>query len=316
MPTAVDLSLLPAKLGTYAQTNYKKILTAILQDDLSFTKYFGNTIPTNDELPLLELVMGSLLQPGGKDSFNPKKAGDFKARIGKVRPCKADVSWSPTVIKAMWQSYIGMIDGGKINPETIPFEAYLIAKVISKVKQELHYQAVFKGVLNSAGTNPGDTMTGLVKLIADGSLPAGNIAAAPGTITAANAGDKLKAVLDLVDDTYYDMPMVCLVAPKVARMYNEWYKTTTGSVPYNMEYKKTFLEGTMIEIVSEPGLSGTNHVIITPSENLFWLVDDEANMEKVQVEKEKRNIHVMMDFNASPEFGIGELVWTNIQASA
>lgn len=309
------MSALPAKLGTYAQTNYKKILTAILQADLSFLNYFGNTIPTNDELPLLELVMATLLQPGGKDAFNAKKIGDFKARIGKVRPCKADVTWSPTVIKAMWQSYIGMIDGGKIDPASIPFEAFLLAKVIAKVKQELHYKAAFKGVLNSGGTSPEDTMNGLVTLIANGSLPVGNVAAAPGTITAANAGDKFKLVLDLVDDSYYDLPMVALVAPKVARFYSEWYKATTGSVPYNTEFKKTFLEGTNIEIISEPGLSSTNHIIITPKENLFWLVDDEANMERVEVEKEKRNIHVMMDFNASPEFGIPEIVWTNIQAA-
>lgn len=312
---AVDLSALPAKLGTYALANYKQILTKILQDDLRFLKYFGNTIPTNDELPLLELVMTSLLQPGGKDTFNAKKAGDFKARIGKVRPCKADVTWTPTVIKAMWQSYIGQIDGGKIDPSKIPFEAYLIAKVISKVKNELHMSAVFKGVLNSSGTAPADTMNGLVTLIANADLPSDNIADAPDPFDASNVGDQLKAVLELVDDTYYDMPMVCLVAPKVARFYNEWYKTTTGATPYNTEYKKTFLEGTMIEIVSEPGLSGTDHVIITPSENLFWLVDDSANMERVIVEKEKRNIHVMMDFNASPEIGLGELVWTNIQAA-
>jgi hypothetical protein len=312
---AVDLSALPAKLGTYALSNYKEILTGILQDDLSFLKYFGNVIPTNDELPLAQLTMNTLLQPGGKDAFNAKQAGEFKARIGKVRACKADVSWAPSVIKAMWQSYLGQIDGGKIDPATIPFEAFLIAKVIAKVKQELHYLAVYKGVLNAGGTAPADTMNGLVKLIATAALPAGNIAAAPGTITAANAGDKLKLVLECVDDTYYDLPMVCIVSPKVARFYNAWYQTTYGSLPYNTEYKKTFLEGTMIEIVSEPGLSGTNHIIITPKENLFWLVDDSANMERVIVEKEKRNIHVMMDFNASPEIGMGEIVWTNIQAA-
>lgn len=321
----IDMSKLPTKLGTYAQTNNKKILTAILLAGLTFKGYFGNTLVTNDEVPLTELVMNDVLQPGGKDDFNPTEAGKFYARIGKVRACKADVTFTPTRIKSMWQSYIGMIDGKEISESEIPFQAFIFAKIIEKLKENLHLKAVFKGVYNPAGTSPGDTMNGLIRLIALArandvgggvkEIPAGNCTAAT-TITDANAGDVLNALLDKVDDAYYDTPMVCIVSPRTARAYNNWYQQTHGALPYNTEFKKTFLEGTQIEIVAEAGLSGTDHVIITPKENLFWLVDNESKLDNVVVEKSKRNIDLMIDFNAAPDFGIGKLIWTNIPAAA
>lgn len=322
MAVAVDLSQLPAKLGTYAQTNLKQLLSAILLKDLSFMNYFGNTLVTNDEVPIMQLVMNSVLQPGAKDAFNPTGAGVFKARIGKVRPCKVDLTFSPSRIEAMWKSYIGMIDGGKIDAAVIPFEAFIILKVIEKVKEDLQLRAVFKGVLNGAGTTPADTMDGLIKLIqaagTSGEIPGANIAAAPGGITESNAGDKFKAVFDKVaatNDAYFAVPMVCAASPNNVRKYNIWYQTTYGALPYNKEFNKTYLDGTLVELTSEPGLSGTDHIFITPKDNLFWLVDNQGKQEQVTVEKEKRNIHFLMDFNAAPDFGMGQLIWTNIQAA-
>lgn len=321
----MDMSKLPAKLGTYALTNNKKILSAILLAGLTFKAYFGNTIVTNDEVPLTEIVMDSVLQPGGKDTFTPTGTGQFKARIGKVRACKVDLTYSPTKIQTMWKSYIGMIDGGEIKVDEMPFQAFIFQKVIEKLKEDLHKKAVFKGVYNPGGTAPVDTMDGIIRLIAlartvqageaEAQIPAGNCAA-PTVITESNAGDALKGVLDLVADEYYDEPMVCIVSPKTARAYNNWYQQTHGALPYNTEFKKTFLEGTQIEIIAEPGLSNTNHIIITPKDNLFWLVDNESNINKIVVEKEKRNINVMIDFQAAPDFGIGKLIWTNIPAAA
>ncbi len=311
------LSELPSSLSSYARTYQKQILSAILLSDLSFQRYFGTTINTNDEVVMTELVMGDLLQPGGKDTFNPTNAGTFKARIGKVRPCKADLTFSPTLIQNLWKSYLGLIDGGRIKTDTMPFEAFLFAKIVEKVKENLHLKAVFKGRLNSAGTNPENTMNGLVTLIelagGNGEIPAANIAANPAAFTEANAGDQFKAVLNKVSDTYYDTPMVCIASPFAKRCYDAWYQRTNGNLPYNLEYKKTFLEGTQIELISEPGLSGTNHVIITPKDNLVWLTDNNSSLENLVVEKEKRNIHLMLDFQASADFALGQLIWTNIQ---
>lgn len=322
MAEALNMSELSSKLGTYAQTNLKEIFSTMLSDKLSFMQYFGNLLHGPDEVPLVSLIMEDILQPGQKNGFNPKEGAKFKDRIAKVRPCKVDLTFGPERIANLWKSYIGMISGGRIDPYKIPFEQFIFAKVVSKAKDNLQKKAVFKGVYNKPGEDPSDTMDGLIRLIQkaghSGEIPAGNIVAATPAITDSNAVDVVKAVYNAIlsnNEELAESPLVCLMSPKNYNHYNECYLQTYASSNYNTEFKKRTLNQENVELISEVGLSGTNHIIITPKENLFWLTDGQS-MDNIIVEKEKRNIHLLMDFGACPDFAIGEYIFTNIQAAA
>lgn len=319
---ALDFSALPGKLADYALQENAQILTRLLVDDLSFTE-FMTLMLGNDEIPLTELVVGDILQPGGKDDFNPtNNALKFKARVGKVRPCKVDLTFKPTEILKFWKTYLGLIAKAKPeSPYDLPFEAFIMQEVIKKLKNNLRLKAVFKGTYNAAGTAPQDTMDGLETLvkkdITANAIPDANmIVNAPVTMT--NALDTFESLAQRVianpDVAGYNMIALC--SPTLEYYYNQDYKNTHGALPYNTQFQKRVIDGTNIEILPEPGMSGSNGIIITPAENLFWLVDNEERIDSIIVEKALRNINLMMDFQAAVEYGISELIFTNLKPAA
>jgi len=303
----------------YALSEDYQLLSKILLSNLSFLNYMTPLADVKDEIPLTELFITEVLQPGNKDTFTPKGGANFKARIGKVRPGKVDLRFTPTQITTLYKSYLGQVSGGKIDIYQFPFEAFIMTKIIERLRRDIHLRAVFTGVYNAAGTAAADIMDGLLtKVAADitaGNIPASNVlAGAP--ITAVNAYDQVSALVDRVvaDPEYNSVPMVMLLSPLNMRRYNQDYQTTFGALPYNNGFEQQIIDGTSIRFVVEPGLTGSNRLIVTPQENFYWLVDDQSRIDTLTVEYALRNISVMVDFNAGVEYGIAELIWTNDQA--
>lgn len=313
----VDFTGLPDKLKAYSMGNMTSILTQLMIDGLSFLNY-ATLIIGNDEVPLMEMMTGEMLQPGGKDTFDPKGKFEFKSRIGKVKPCKVDLTFQQSDLIRIWKSYLGQIakSASKGDVYSIPFENFFMQQIISKTKEDLHLKAAFKGKYDKTSKAAAAVMDGyltvLESMVANGEIaPAQIFAGAP--VTSVNAIDQFKGVKKLVPDAYRDQTLICLAAPSLIENYFEDYQTTHGSLPYNTEYKKNTLEGSNIIFQPEVGMSGSNRIIITPEKNIFWLADTLAGMDSIIIEKEKRNIHVLMDFECSSEFGTGGLIWTNDQ---
>lgn len=322
-PKAVNIDELNEQLGAYVRTNYPSILQTLLIEGFSFLSTQGGYAKlingVTDEIVLTQLYFASLLQPGNKDTFDPKgPAATAKPRIGKVRACKVDLSFSPTQIAALWKSHLGNISGAsRTTPYDIPFEQELVAGIIKTLKADIRTQALFGGVHNAAGTSAVDTMNGYLKLlstcITDGDVPAGNIfAGAP--ITRANAIDQFEGVADLVPSQFNSLDFVILADPKSVRDYRRDYRDTHGSLNYNGSFEKITLDGAPnMELVPEIGLSGSDRIIITPKDNLFWLTNTFGSVDSITVEKEKRNVHWMMDFECAPEIAMPSHIWTNDQ---
>lgn len=75
------------------------------------------------------------------------------------------------------------------------------------------------------------------------------------------------------------------MSPAMAQAYR--WKLTTDNLgfggAYQAENAKTFVEGTSIEIVEVPGLSGTNYIYAIEPENMFFGTDMENEQEKYKV---------------------------------
>ena len=317
MPETIDFSALPDRLKNYSLKHNSKILTKLMIDGMAFLQYVQLLIG-NDEVSLTEMVLSEVLQPGGKDDFNPKGGFKPKPRIGKVRPCKVDMTFKHSDITRIWKSYLGELAKAtaRNSPYDLPFESFFVEQIIKKAQNDLRLKAAFKGVLKADGTAAADTMTGWLTLIKNRvtslEIPTANVfAGAP--ITSSNAIDQFRGVKKLISDEYRDLPLVCFAAPSKIEAYMEDYQITHGSLPYNTEFKKNTLDGSNIRFIAEPGMSGSDRIFITLEENMFWLADNVANTSSIIIEKEKRNIHVLMDFECAPEFGIDELIWTNDQ---
>ncbi|GAB2954729.1 hypothetical protein GCM10027048_20300 [Hymenobacter coalescens] len=308
----MDFSALPSRLKDYTVKESDNILSEILIDGHSFLDYVNLLPDVTDEIDLMQMFIDSVLQPGGKDTFDPKGTFSFKKRTGKVRDCKIDFTLTPKQINTMWKSFMGRINKSKRGDVyDVPFWGFLMEQLAKKGKQELHLDAFFKGVYNGDSTKANRVFDGILPLMSDaGAIPAGNIySGAP--ITQLNAIDQLEGLADKVPSDKLQWDIVALVEPEVMKFYNRDYRATYGGLNYNNEFKHTLLDGTNITLVAEPGLAQTSAVIMTPRENISWLTGELTNTDSFIVEKSKRNINIMMDFQAAPDFALGEYIWTN-----
>lgn len=309
---AVDFSGLPARLKDYSIRETETLLTDALIDGMKFLEYMGLLVGVTDKVDLTRMFISEVLQPGGKDTFTPKGKITFKNRIGQVRDCKVDYSFTPKEINAMWLSYMGRIYKSKRGSVyDIPFQQFILEKITSKAKEELHLLGLFKGVYREDSKKANRIFDGILPLLSDaGIVPSANIfAGAP--ITQQNAIDQLEGIADKVPSELINTDLIALVEPEVMKFYNRDYRATYGQIGTYTEFKHTMLDGTNITLVPEPGLAQTGGVLMTERENFKWLTGDLNRMDAFIIEKNKRNVDIMLDFQAAPDLSISERVWCN-----
>lgn len=309
---AVDFSGLPSRLKDYSIRETETLLTDALVDGMKFLEYMGLLVGVIDKVDLTRMFISEVLQPGGKDTFTPKGKISFKNRIGQVRDCKVDYSFTPKEINAMWLSYMGRIYKSKRGSVyDIPFQQFILEKITSKAKEELHLLGLFKGVYREESKKANRIFDGILPLLSDpGIVPAENIfAGAP--ITQSNAIDQLEGIADKVPSALVNTDLIALVEPEVMKFYNRDYRATYGQIGTYTEFKHTMLDGTNITLVPEPGLAQTGAVLMTERENFKWLTGELDRQDAFIIEKNKRNVDIMLDFQAAPDLSISERVWCN-----
>ena len=312
---AIDFSGLGPKIASYTLRESEQLLTTILITDQSFLDYMELYPDVTDQLALTQMFVSSVLQPGGKDTFDPKGTVGFKNRIGQVRDCKIDFTLTPTQINAMWKSFLGRIAKSNKRSDVYeaPFQQYIIDKLTERAKEEMHLQAVFKGVYNPAKKQANRVFTGLLPLLSQAGVLAANQIFAGAPITQANAIDQLEGIADKVPSHLINKDLVMLVEPEVAKFYNRDYRSSYGAKQDYQGFSHTMLDGTNITIVPEPGLAGTGGIITTMRNNLVWLTGPLGGVpgSSFIIEKRQRNIDIMADFQAAPDLAIAEYVWVN-----
>ena len=312
--SGVDFSGLPAKITSYTLREAASLLATILITDQGFLKYMTLYPEVTDQLALTQMYVSSVLQPGGKDTFDPKGAAKFKARIGQVRDCKIDYTLTPTQINGMWKGYLGRIAASKRGSVyDVPFQQYIMDKLAEKAKEEMHLEAVFKGVYNADKKQANRVFNGILPLLAQAGVLAASQVYAGAPVTQANAIDQMEGVADLVPSHLINKDLVMLVEPTAAKFYNRDYRSTFGTKQDYGTFEHQTIDGTNIKIVPEPGLAGTGAIICTLNGNLTWLTGPLGGVpgSSFIVEKRQRNIDIMADFQAAPDLAIAEYVWTN-----
>jgi hypothetical protein len=316
MDKAIDFSGLGSKIASYTLREAGALLTTILITDQSFLNYMELYPDVTDQLALTQMFVTSVLQPGGKDTFDPKGTVGFKNRIGQVRACKIDYSLTPTTINAMWKGYLGRIaKSTRGNVYDVPFQQYIIDKLAERAKEEMHLDAVFKGVYNADKKTANRVFNGLLPLMSQAGVIASKQIYTGAPITQSNAIDQLEGIADLVPSHLINKDLVMLVEPTTAKYYNRDYRATYGTKQDYQGFTHTTLDGTNITIVPEPGLADTGGIICTLRNNLVWMTGPlGGGPNSFVIEKHRRNVDIMADFEAAPDFAIAEYVWTNDKA--
>ena len=169
--------------------------------------------------------------------------------------------------------------------------------------------AIWGARRNNSGTRTIDLFDGYDTITSD-EITAGTIAAAEGNykkLTAAidenNALDILMGIYESADDNLQSVPTKLFVPVPVYRAYNKAYLSTFGSVLYNREYNKTFLEGTdnLCEIVPLVSKRNSNYIHLTTKTNMIYGYGDGLDAEKLAIEKHHE---FLLSFVATMFFGV------------
>lgn len=167
--------------------------------------------------------------------------------------------------------------------------------------------AIFKAKRNDAGTTTNDLFNGLDTIVAN-EITAGNIAEAKknymelGAVDATNAVDALKTLYFGASDELQEQRVKMLMPYDIYRAYCQDYQTTVGSVPYNTEYKKPFLEGSdgLCELVPLASKKGSDYIQLTTKGNMKYGYGAGLAKENLTVEKHHP---FLLDFVATMYFG-------------
>ncbi len=308
MAYSVKLDELTAKLGAYCRENKTGILSDLVLNR-RFEERFEVLDGVTDETPLVLMSVGDIVKPAKADTFTPTDdAIKFVPRILKVRGMKVDLKIVP---QQLYNSWLGMNKKkGRSDTGYLPFEDFIMQKIIAKARQNVHTKGIFKGIYDANGTAAGDTMDGFLKKITDAiaaneiTTGKGNLIAT-GAITKSNVIDKLETIYDGLGDDAKDVETRMFVNPSVFTWYQRAVRNEFGQ---NMDYKgmtttrSLMLDGTMCEIVSEVGLGTSQRIMCGVKDNFHLGTDSADDANNIEIEKEKRWLNIMMDFAFGVEF--------------
>lgn len=188
--------------------------------------------------------------------------------------------------------YGSMVNSGEAL-KGVPINQQVVAYVIKQISKSLN-KNIFNAVRNDIGTKTVDLFNGF-DTIALTEITANTISSANGNLfeyTSAiddtNAVDSLKGLWKASSDELQDEEKIKMFLPTaIYNSYNEDYKNTTGGIPYNTEFKKTFLEGTdnKCELVPLSSKKGSKFIQLTTQSNMLVGCDQMGNKEKINVDR-------------------------------
>ena len=308
MAASLNLTLLNTTLGAYCIENKSKLMAEILLQQ-SFSEKFTVMAGVKDQVPLPQLYLSNISKPLDYVNFTPTaNAITPEARILQVRPVKVDVRIYP---QELYNTWLGQYASPGAAPNLI-LEAFIMQEIAKKAYSENHLLSLYKGIYNSGGTTPTDSYDGWLRLIAL-EVAAANISVAnnnlvaTGALTAANIITSVESVFDKLADQYKTMPTQMLVSPTNYMLYQRAYRLQFGQ---NQDYngmenvlgQGTVLDGTLCRLIPEPGMAGSNRIICTIKENMYYGVDLDSDINEPRTQVDHRSIDIMMDWRVGVQF--------------
>ena len=162
---------------------------------------------------------------------------------------------------------------------------------------------------NAAGTHTVDlfdgfdTITTAEKTAGTIDTTEGNYKQLAAAIDENNALDVLMGIYESADDNLQGVPSKMFVPFPVYRAYNKAYLSTFGSVVYNTQFKKTYLEGSdnLCELVPLVSKRNSPYIHLTTKSNMLYGYGDGLDAEKLAIEKHHE---FLLSFVATMFFGV------------
>lgn len=315
MASAMNLTAITTNLGNYYQEHRDEIFSDALLGLEPVLSRQGLSLEDGvaDEVPLLNLSMGNILQPGVYTATNfTDNVLTMDNRILKVKPVKADMKFFPQDFERKWITYNRTKKATMKDWVDIPFYQYFMDMIIAKTKEELNL-ATWIADLGNGTTTYTSICNGIVSLLKD-DVAAGDVSTVgTGTpIDDMNVITQLEEIADGVTDANAAKVSYMYVSPTVARWYvrADTSAIGRGGVEFNgiggalngEGFPEFVLRGSNTKIIPVPALAKANTgfadeaVIVSVGDNIVVGTDSMSELNTMDFEKEDRFIKVFMDF--------------------
>ena len=177
----------------------------------------------------------------------------------------------------VWGTIYGSLVAQGESLKTVDVNKYILMFVAGKLGRKLN-MAIWNAKRDADGDTTKDLFNGFDTITAT-EATAGNIAAGKGNymelaaaIDKTNAIDTFNAIYAAADDELQGQKAKIYVSKDIYNAYNQNYQLLHGALPYNTEFKKTFLEGTdnQWEFCPLASKKGSQYIHIAPQGNMVY----------------------------------------------
>lgn len=282
---ALDLNSLPLYVE---QRRLPLIKEAVLKAKSASLFNLQTDIKTSAAINLV--TVAPVIQDGGC-GWNDAGTAKLSQRIIETGLMKINQSFCERDFLKYWTGYEVKVGVGS---ETLQFEEYFTSLIVEEVKASIE-KMIYQGDKDSDNANI-NKFDGLIKILndADGVVK-------PTIATGATAYERVKAVYMAIPEKVLDKAVILVGADTFRQFMQEmveknYYHYSANGYPA----EEIMLPGTNTRVIAVNGLNGTNKIIASALENLFYGCDmmNDAETFDMWYSKDFREFRLAIQFNA------------------
>jgi len=273
-----------------------------------------------DEIPLPIMQFDDPLAPlGDAESVDYKsQIVTADARVLKVKDCIVAVKIVPWKLRATYLATMQRENlkrkANKQDPFYLPFEDFILGKIMEKATEKLYMSALFLGERDDNGTDSVDMLDGFLKQITDVIDDNDLTEVATGALSSSNVYEKLLAVYDAFGENVKQGQANMHVAPAVFDWMQRITNPLTNSSIFLPRSKDELLSerlmnamllpGTNAILYREPGMGSSKRVIATAPGNLFLGFHNDPRTATMEIQKSDLTLKFLFAFKAGAQVGL------------
>lgn len=191
----------------------------------------------------------------------------------------------------VWQTIYGSLIAQGEGLKNVDIARAVLSFIAAKLGKNLN-MSIWDAARDESGTTTKALFNGF-DTITTKEITAGTIGTAQGnylklteSITSANAVDVLKTIYRAASDELQEEKVKLFITRDIYNAYVDDYQQTVGSVFYNREFEKSFLEGSngLCELVPLASKNGSKFIHMSPQSNMLYGYGNGIG-EKIEVDR-------------------------------
>ncbi len=272
---ATTQNIIVDSLPDYVEQNRMPLLSKVIFGGRTIEKMAKQTgIKTKAAINYLNT--DPVFQEGQGCGFSPKGTATLTQREIETGIIKVNMDFCPDTLLGKWAEYNVYI---KATRDKLPFEEYIVRDIIGNINKKME-KAVWQGDTTSSDTTLSH-FDGLLK-IAGAESTVNKVAIAANT----SAYAAIQTVYMAIPEEVLDKRARIFVAPALFRQFTQEmveknYYHYSGAQERNV--REFVFPGTDVEVVSTPGLAGTQKILAASYENMFYGCDAVNDKEELKL---------------------------------